>query len=85
MTTRPEFLLVQPNVAIDALYNVHPSSGASADYSRGIVVGVVAGMMAATGRSFDEFVPFLKSALPNLSWDDVRERIPEPFRNDLYW
>lgn len=40
------------NLIRDALYNLHPRSGASEQYGRGIVVGIVTTIMA-DGVEFD--------------------------------
>jgi len=40
------------NLLRDALYNVHPKSGASTQYGRGIVVGIIAVLMA-NGMEFN--------------------------------
>lgn len=37
----------------DVLHNLHPRSGATPEYARGILVGVVATLMA-TGKSFEQ-------------------------------
>jgi hypothetical protein len=47
----------------DALYNTHEDSGSSADYGRAIVVGTVAGMMAA-GQSFEDAWALMSKSLP---------------------
>ena len=67
-------------ILMDALYNVHNASGASDDYSRGLVVGVVATLMSATGMSYEEAVRLIKSLLHH-SFDP--NRIPSAFRNDF--
>lgn len=48
----------------DALYNTHVHSGASVEYGRGVVVGLVAGMMAM-GVTFGEACGYVVRALPN--------------------
>jgi hypothetical protein len=69
-----------PTVAADALYNVHEDSGASADYSRGLVVGVVAGMMAVTGKAYADVIPVVADLLPD---GILFDRLPEAFRADV--
>ena len=40
-------------ILADALYNLHPQSGASEDYCKGIVLGMVTALMAR-GDSFND-------------------------------
>lgn len=47
----------------DALYNTHWHSGSSVDYGKGVVVGMVAGMMAM-GVSFGQACSYVVRALP---------------------
>jgi hypothetical protein len=69
-----------PTVAADALYNVREDSGASDDYSRGLVVGLVAGLMAATGKTYADVAPIVADLMPDgILWS----RLPEAFRDDL--
>jgi hypothetical protein len=72
-------MLKSPNLLIDALYNVHTASGASDDYARGLVVGVVSTLMAVTGDSFEEVLPVVVKHIP-LSFDP--DRLPPAFRTD---
>lgn len=40
----------------DTLYNLHQSSGASDEYRKGIIVGVVGGLMAGHGLTFQQAI-----------------------------
>ena len=64
----------------DALCNLRGDSGASDDYCRGLVVGLVAGIMAATGKDYNEVFPVIRNALPSRI---DRMRLPAAFRSDL--
>lgn len=63
----------------DALYNLAPKSGAGPDYCKGLVVGIVAGLMA-TGVSYGAAVLIVRDALPDVYRNDC---IPDAFRSDL--
>ena len=73
-------MLENPILLKDALHNVCADSGASDDYSRGLVVGLVAGMMAVTGLSYFELVPVVRAAMPK-HIDPIR--LPKSFRADF--
>lgn len=47
----------------DALYNLHPSSGADDEYCKGLVVGVVSALMA-TGMTFSDSLRQVANCLP---------------------
>jgi len=65
----------------DALYNVHENSGASDDYSRGVVLGVVSALMAVSGDDFKDIVPIVAKHLPINYKDD---RLPtEAWANEF--
>lgn len=60
----------------DALYNTHIQSGASIEYGRGIIVGVVSGLCAAfPEHSFDTI--WLGNVKPQLPEGYRKECIPE--------
>jgi len=69
-----------PNTLIDALYNVNASAGGSDDYSRGIVIGVMAALIAERDCSFDTAVEIVVEHLP-LCFDP--NRIPEAWRDNF--
>lgn len=71
-------MLKRPNLLKDALYNVRTSSGACDEYVRGLVVGVVATLMAATGGDFESIVPTVVEHLPVSFRPD---RLPPAFRD----
>lgn len=64
MSNQSNFLIQAPNVLRDALHNCDPATGSDPAYTRGVVVGAMAGMMAATGASFDRLLPILFYGLP---------------------
>ena len=62
--------MINVTILRDALYNLTARSGASADYCQGLIVGVVAALMAETGRPYAAIIR------------EVRENLPEGFRAD---
>lgn len=54
----------------DVLYHTHADSGASVVYARGVVLGVVAGLMDERGVSYDAVIV------------DVAVNLPEGFREE---
>jgi hypothetical protein len=72
--------MIRPNLLTDALVNVCRDSGASDDYSRGLVVGVVAALMAETGRPFDRVWQDVVALLP-VRYELVR--LPLAFALDM--
>ena len=63
----------------DAMYNLTPRSGASTDYCRGLVVGVLATMLALGVKHADAY-RLMRGALP----EGYRiDGIPEVLRHDL--
>ena len=73
-------MIKNPVILKDALHNVCAESGASDDYSRGLVVGVVSALMAATGMSYNDVVLIVANHLP-YPFDPIR--IPTNWRNDF--
>lgn len=63
----------RPNLIADALFNVEESSGASDDYARGVVIGVVSALMAVRDYDFKEIVPIIVQHIPHGYKDD---RVP---------
>lgn len=72
--------LERPNLLKDALYNASASSGASKDYSKGLIVGVVSTIMAMEAVSFEEACRIVRDNLPRRV---AAYRIPEAFRGEL--
>ena len=63
----------------DALHNLDGASGASDEYCKGLVVGVVATLMAA-GMTYPRAIALVIRDMP----DGVSpERLPEAFRSDF--
>lgn len=65
---------------VDCLCNFSPTSGASDDYNRGLVIGMVSGLMA-TGMSFDEALEQTAKACPN-TYISRLDLLPESWRED---
>jgi hypothetical protein len=65
-----------PTCIANALYNVCSASGASDDYARGMIVGVVSALMAVRDDSFESVAQYVASKLP-VSFDP--KRLPEAF------
>jgi hypothetical protein len=61
----------------DALGNLSPDSGASKDYNKGLVVGLVAGLMA-TGLDFTAALKYVTGHQPQ--GIDLRAFLPENWR-----
>lgn len=55
---------MQKNILRDALYNFHPTSGASDNYCKGIIVGVVSGVMAGGVEDWDKAIAIVKDCMP---------------------
>lgn len=67
----------------DALYNVHPKSGASREYGRGIVIGLVAGLMANDVMFHDclrIFALALNLTATDLTAEHVMDSMPDGYR-----
>lgn len=64
----------------DALYNLHPASGTTPEYARGVLTGVVAAFMEAGPYTFpeavDEVAPYLPARV-------MPEAVPEGWGLDL--
>jgi hypothetical protein len=56
--------MVVPNLLIDALVNVRRDSGASDDYAKGLVIGVVSALMAESGCCFESVAADVARSLP---------------------
>jgi len=55
----------------DALYNLHPDSGSSEEYAKGILVGVMSGLVAV-GIEFDT------------AWNICRHNLPEKVMPNVF-
>jgi hypothetical protein len=64
----------------DALYNTRDDSGASDDYARGLVVGVVSTLMAREEMTFEQAMLVVVENLPR-GFNPMK--LPESFRKDL--
>jgi hypothetical protein len=71
-------MIKNPTILKDALHNVCVESGASDDYSRGLVVGVVSALMAVTGWSFSDVSLIVANCLP---YPFDPNRVPSVFRD----
>ena len=77
----PEKPVLRFEVALrDALHNLDLRSGASDEYCQGLLVGAIAGLMAATGLSYDELLPVVRAGMPETLY---RERVTKAFRDDF--
>ena len=72
--------MMNETILRDALYNLTARSGASADYCKGLVVGVVAALMAESGRPYSAVVRDVRALLPVGFRADC---LPEAFSADL--
>lgn len=69
--------MLDPTIMKDALQNLAPGMGSDANYARGILVGIVSGLMA-TGCTFNTAVRYVRENLPRrimlntfpASWQD---------------
>ena len=74
--------LKQPTLLKDALYNTNPNSGSSVEYGRGIIIGVVSGLMSVRGIAFSKAVRIVKENMPARfnrecipdTWSDIWDR-----------
>jgi hypothetical protein len=64
----------------DALYNLDARSGASEDYCKGLLVGVVSAWMAA-GLSFQDAIDEVARLMPHAP--GTRLACPEPWKDAL--
>lgn len=51
---------MKDTILMDALYNLRSDSGASEDYAKGIVVGIVSGLMYEKKHNFEEALKIIK-------------------------
>jgi hypothetical protein len=72
-----------PVILKDALYNLNPTSGANGDYCKGMVVGVVAALMAM-GFTFKDALRQVAENFPMYGKRiDRKSVIPEAWYNEL--
>ncbi len=64
----------------DALYNLAEGTGAGSEYCKGLVVGVVAALMAESGRPYSAIIRVVRDALPETVREDC---VPVAFYDDL--
>lgn len=68
------------NLIREALYNLTKESGASVEYGKGILVGVVTATMASNPYGFTEALQKIKSLMP---FGYREECIPDTWREQL--
>lgn len=68
------------NLVRDALYNLHPRSGATPEYSKGVIVGVVAMVMAYETLNWEAAVSIIKPFMP--AGADL-SRLPETWKAEF--
>jgi hypothetical protein len=66
-------MMYELTIVRDALFNTSARSGATVDYSRGVVVGIVSALMAS-GIKFDAAFAVVKANMP----DDAMEGVIPP-------
>ena len=76
-------LLKNQVVLKDTMYNFHPTSGASDDYCKGLIVGAVSALMA-TGKSFDDSLEQCAICMPETSRLMTKDCVPESWVADTY-
>ena len=69
------------NLLADALYNLMPDSGATDDYRKGIICGIVSSLMAS-GKSFDKSIQTVVKSLPE-KYSLNMAHIPQALWNDV--
>lgn len=62
--------LKHPTTLKDALYNFHPTSGATPIYNKGLIVGIVSALMS-TGYTFEDACQLVLDNLPKENNLDV--------------
>ncbi len=65
----------------DALYNLREDSGASVEYARGILVGVMSALIAYNGSNFSDAAHTVKGCMPQ---DYRQECLPETWNNSYF-
>lgn len=66
-------------ILIDALYNLSPDSGSSADYARAMLVGIVCGMMAS-GWGWREAMAICSKLAPK---NIIADCLPDSYCEDF--
>jgi hypothetical protein len=64
----------------EVLYNTAPKSGATPDYCHGLIVGVVAALMAETGKLYETVI---REVAENLPVEYRLDCIPQVFQDDI--
>jgi len=78
--------MININFIRNAIYNCHPSSGASSDYNKGLFVGLVSALMASNNYSISKAIITLKFATYNnndLLLSHVFDALPDSW-NDIW-
>ena len=68
----------------DALTNYRLDSGSSDVYCRGLLVGVIAGVMAATGKDWTVAIQMMALCMPYIKCRKLtKENVPESWLRDF--
>jgi len=73
---------VNDSLIKDALYNLHPNSGSDPLYAKGVLVGLVSGLMARS-HAKDKFGTVVERIIPLLPDTVMIEAVPESWREVL--
>jgi hypothetical protein len=64
----------------DALYNLHPDSGSSPEYAKGVLVGAVSAIMEVNNRDWPSAIKLISHHLPHKV---TRDAVPLSWRGQL--
>ena len=67
----------------DCLHNFHPTSGASDEYCKGLLVGCVSGLMAGNGGLYPAAIAFIKENMPRGARPLTEANCPESWLDDM--
>lgn len=79
MNARVAKRVVNPTMIADAVYYAHPTSGASADNAKGVIIGMVSGLMAC-GLTYADAIGLVSKSLPH---DYRDESLPAAWAHDI--
>ena len=79
-TKQGETKMMKETILRDALHNLAEGTGAGCEYCKGLVVGVVAALMAESGRPYSAIIRAVRDALPETVREDC---VPVAFYDDL--
>ncbi len=75
----------KPRVTVlaDTMYNMHQSSGCSDEYRKGLMVGVVGGLMAGHGLTFHQAIAQCAFHMPDAGCRISPASVPEAWFVDI--